>query len=71
MKIGHGFLSGLLPKFSDYDALLHIFVLSNYCSSNKSKKTFETGKNKYANKQCACFVSECALLSYLLILLLL
>ena len=44
MKIGHGFLSGLLPKFSDYDALLYIFVLSNYFSSNKSKKTFEKGK---------------------------
>ena len=44
VKIGHGFLSGLLLKFSDYDALLYIFVLRNYFCKYKSKKMFEKVK---------------------------
>ena len=41
MKIGHGFLSGVLLKFSYYDALLYIFVLSNYFCKYNTKKIFE------------------------------
>ena len=44
VKIGHGSLSGLLLKFSDYDALLYIFVLSNFFCKYKSKMMFEKVK---------------------------
>ena len=44
MKIGHGFLSGVLIRFSYYDALLYIFVLSNYFCKYNSKKIFEKVK---------------------------
>ena len=44
MKSGHGFLSGVLLKFSYYDALLYIFVLSNYFCKYNSKKIFEKVK---------------------------
>ena len=40
MKIGHGFLSGVLLKFSYCDALLYIFVLSNYFCKINSKTIF-------------------------------
>ena len=41
MNIGHGFLSNLLLIFSNYDALLYIFVLSNYFCKYKNKNIFE------------------------------
>ena len=44
MKIGHGFLPGVLLKFSYCDALLYIFVLSNYFCKYNSKKIFEKVK---------------------------
>ena len=43
-EIGHGFLSGVLLRFSYYDALLYIFVLSNYFCKYNSKKIFEKVK---------------------------
>ena len=64
MKIGHGFLSGLLLKFSDYDALLYIFVLSNYFCKYKSKKMFEKVK---INRQTSSLHGLCRnVLSFLL-----
>ena len=44
MKIGHGFLSGVLLKISYCDALLYIFVLSIYFCKYNSKKIFEKVK---------------------------
>ena len=44
VNIGHCFLSNLLLRFSNYDALLYMFVLSNYLCKYKSKNIFEKVK---------------------------
>ena len=44
VNIGHGFLSNLVLRFSNYDPLLYILVLNNYFWKYKSKNIFEKVK---------------------------
>ena len=63
MNIGHGFLSNLLLRFSKYDALLYIFVLSNYFCKCKSKNIFEKVKiNMQTSSVMVCILMNSSFL---------